>query len=100
MDTLTGVKTALVLEHVMRTTLVLIALFFLATPGTTQTQFELSCVQAPRVGRIVFSSGATGQENVYVMNEDGTRVIRLTNNPENNPVNARSYGQMGNSLAF
>ena len=68
--------------------------------GAAQTQFELRCVQAPRVGRIVFSSERDGLANIYVMNEDGTGVRRLTIKSEDGWSNGPRWSPDGKSITF
>ncbi len=68
--------------------------------GTAQTRFELRCVQAPRVGRIVFGSERDGLPNIYVMNEDGTGVQRLTIKSEDGWSNGPRWSPDGRSIAF
>ncbi|NTU85227.1 MAG: hypothetical protein HGA45_38705, partial [Chloroflexales bacterium] len=71
-----------------------------ATPPTTQTQPPLPPAATPRAasGRILFVSARDGDEEIYVMNADGSGLLRLTDNP--GPDSAPAWAPDRQLVAF
>jgi TolB protein len=65
--------------------------------GTASTQFDVTCF-APISGQIVFHTDRDGDLEVYVMDEDGSNPINLTNHPTTDAIPAVSPD--GTKIAF
>ncbi len=63
---------------------------------TTQTTFEIACGHPSP--RIAFMSERDGNQEIYVMNDDGTGVVRLTNHPDEDADPA--WSPDGQKIAF
>lgn len=72
---------------------------------TFHVRFEVSCVRAPLLGRIVFTSSRGGNFDIYSSRPDGSDRVRLTDTPDfqelspsSSPDGARIvyYGREGN----
>ena len=49
--------------------------------GTAMSDLSLATMPVPMTGRIVFESDRDGNDEIYVMDADGSNEINLTSNP-------------------